>query len=61
MILEILREAGEAGIGRNLLYAARKLEGVRISKERVAGGRWIWSSTMSAIELPGHPDPPEVR
>ena len=42
---EILRDAGEAGIGRDLLYAARKLEGVRIGKERVAGGRWVWSPT----------------
>ena len=58
---EILREASEAGLGRNLLYAARKLEGVRIGKEQVAGGRWVWSSTASAVELPGHPDPSEVR
>jgi hypothetical protein len=58
---EILRDASEAGIGRNLLYAARKLEGVRIGKERVAGGRWVWSSTASAVELPGRPDPSEVR
>jgi hypothetical protein len=58
---EILREASEAGLGRDLLYAARKLEGVRIGKERVAGGRWVWSSTASAVELPGHPDPSEVQ
>jgi hypothetical protein len=58
---EILRDAGEAGIGRNLLYAARKIEGVRISKERVPGGRWVWSSSVSATELPGRPDPSEVR
>jgi hypothetical protein len=58
---EILREAGEAGIGRDLLYAARKLEGVRIGKERVVGGRWVWSSTLGAVELPDRRDPSEVR
>ena len=40
---DILREARDAGIGRNILYAARKIEGVQIGKERVAGGRWVWS------------------
>jgi hypothetical protein len=58
---EVLREAGEAGLGRNLLYAARKLEGVHIGKEQVPGGRWVWSSALSAVELPGRPDPSEVR
>ena len=58
---EILREASEAGIGRSLLYAARKIEGVRMSKERLPGGRWVWSSSVSAAELAGRPDPSEVR
>jgi hypothetical protein len=58
---EILRDASEAGIGRDLLYAARKLEGVRIGKERVAGGRWLWSSAAIAVEHPGLPDPSEVQ
>jgi hypothetical protein len=58
---EILREASEAGIGRNLIYDARKLEGVRIGKERVAGGRWVWSFPASVVELPGPPVTPEVR
>ena len=45
----------KAGIGRNLLYAARKLEGVFIGKERVADGRWVWSYPAAAGELPGRP------
>ena len=58
---DILREAREAGIGRNVLYAARKLEGVSIGKERVAGGRWVWSPTAIADELPGVSNTLEVR
>jgi hypothetical protein len=58
---EILREASEAGFGRNLLYAARKIEGVRIGKERIAGGRWVWSTAVSTVELAGRPELPEVR
>jgi hypothetical protein len=58
---EILREASEAGIGRNLLYAARKLEGVSISKERVAGGRWVWSYPASDGEDPDASSTREVR
>jgi AAA domain-containing protein len=57
----ILREAHEAGIGRNVLYAARKLEGVSISKERVAGGRWVWSYPTGDGEHPADSDTPEVR
>ncbi|MDF2758725.1 MAG: hypothetical protein K0S99_1357 [Thermomicrobiales bacterium] len=58
---DILREPREAGIGRNVLYAARKLEGVSIGKERVAGGRWVWSPTAIADELPGVSNTREVR
>jgi hypothetical protein len=58
---DILREAREAGIGRNVLYAARKLEGVSIGKERVAGGRWVWSSVASEGEDPDVSSNREVR
>jgi hypothetical protein len=58
---EILREAGDAGIGRNLLYTARKLEGVAIAKERIPGGRWVWSYPTGAVELPAISNTPEVR
>ena len=58
---QILREAGDAGIGRNVLYAARKLEGVTIGKERVAGGRWIWSDPVSAGEQSAISSSREVR
>jgi hypothetical protein len=58
---QILREAADAGIGRNILYAARKFEGVTIGKERVAGGHWVWSYPVSAGELPAVSNPREVR
>jgi hypothetical protein len=58
---DILRDAREAGIGRNILYAARKLEGVFIGKERVADGRWVWSYPAAADELPDVSSTPEVR
>jgi hypothetical protein len=58
---EILREAGDAGLGRNLLYTARKLEGVAIAKERIPGGRWVWSYPTGAVELPAISNTPEVR
>ena len=58
---DILREASEAGIGRNVLYAARKLEGVSIGKERVAGGRWVWSSVAAKGEHPDVSNTREVR
>jgi hypothetical protein len=58
---DILREAGESGLTRNLLYAARKVEGVHSGKERVPGGRWVRSSSGIAAELLGLPDPHEVR
>jgi hypothetical protein len=58
---DILREASEVGIGRNVLYAARKLEGVSISKERAAGGRWVWSYPAGQNELPAISSTPEVR
>jgi hypothetical protein len=58
---EILREAGDAGIGRNLLYTARKLEGVAIAKERIPGGRWVWSYPTGAVELTAISNTPEVR
>jgi hypothetical protein len=58
---EILREAADAGLGRNLLYTARKLEGVAIAKERIPGGRWVWSYPTGAVELPAISNTPEVR
>jgi hypothetical protein len=58
---DVLREASEAGIGRNVLYAARKLEGVSIGKERVAGGRWLWSYPAAEGVLPGVSGTREVR
>jgi hypothetical protein len=58
---DILREAREAGIGRDVFYAARKLEGVSIGKERVAGGRWVWSYPASHVELPAVSHTPEVQ
>ncbi len=58
---DILREAREAGIGRDLLYAARKLEGVSIGKERVAAGRWVWSYPAGEGELPAVSNTPEVQ
>src|SRR5687768_2286621 len=58
---EILREARGAGIGRDVLYAARKIEGVAIGKERVAGGRWVWSYPASAGEHPAVSNPQEVQ
>jgi hypothetical protein len=58
---DVLREARDAGIGRNILYAARKIEGVQIGKERVAGGRWVWSYPAGAGERPPISNPREVR
>jgi hypothetical protein len=58
---DIVREAREAGIGRDHLYAARKREGVSIGKERVAGGRWVWSYPASDGELPAVSHTPEVQ
>jgi hypothetical protein len=58
---EILREAADAGLGRNLLYTARKLEGGAIAKERIPGGRWVWSYPTGAVELPAISNTPEVR
>jgi hypothetical protein len=58
---DIAREAREAGIGRNVLYAARKLEGVSIGKERMASGRWVWSSVVTEGEDPGVSHTREVR
>ena len=40
---ELLRDALDAGFGRNAIYAARKAEGIVIRKERMPGGRWVWS------------------
>jgi hypothetical protein len=58
---DILREARDAGIGRNILYAARKIEGVQIGKERVPGGRWVWSYPVRPGEHPAVSNPREVR
>jgi hypothetical protein len=58
---DILREARDAGIGRDLLYAARKLESVAIAKERVPGGRWVWSHASGHDKLPAIPNTPEVQ
>jgi hypothetical protein len=58
---DIRREASEVGIGRNVLYAARRLEGVSIGKERVAGGRWVWSSVAAKGENPAVSNTREVR
>jgi hypothetical protein len=58
---DIRREASEVGIGRNVLYAARKLEGISIGKERVAGGRWLWSSVAAEDEDPDVSNTREVR
>jgi hypothetical protein len=59
--IDIRREAAEAGVGRNLLYAAAKAEGVHIAKERVADGRWVWSSAADVAESPAPANPREVR
>ena len=40
---ELLRDALDAGFGRNAIYAARRAEGIVIRKERVPGGHWVWS------------------
>ncbi len=53
---DILREAGEAGIGHKILYSARRAEGVQIRKERVTGGRWVWSYAEIPDELSRDPD-----
>jgi len=58
---DIMREAGDAGIGRNLLYTARKLESVAIVKERIPGGRWVWSYPTGAGELPAVVNTQEVQ
>ena len=58
---DVKSEAAEAGFGRNVLYAAAKIEGVHIGKERVASGRWIWSPTATVSEHPAVSDPREVR
>jgi hypothetical protein len=58
---DIMREAREAGIGRNVLYGARKLEGVSLGKERVAGGRWVWSYPAAVGEDPAVSSTREVR
>jgi len=58
---DVLREAREAGIGRDVLYAARKIDGVSIGKERVAGGRWVWSYPSRESELPAVSNTPEVQ
>jgi hypothetical protein len=58
---DILHEARQAGVGRDVLYAARKLEGVSIDKERVAGGRWVWSYSAGDGELPAVSGTPEVQ
>ena len=58
---DILRDAREAGIGRNLLYAARKLEGVSTSKERLADGRWVWSYPADDGEDPGVSNARDLR
>ena len=58
---DILRGAREAAIGRNLLYAARKLEGISTSKERLAGGRWVWSYPPGNGEDPGVSNTRDLR
>jgi hypothetical protein len=58
---DILREAREAGIARDLLYAARKFEGVSVSKQRVAGGHWIWLYPANVGEHPAVSNTSEVQ
>jgi hypothetical protein len=55
---ELLREAGTAGIPPRLLYTARKAERVQIRKERVTGGRWLWSYEDSTREFSTDPPSP---
>lgn len=57
---DLLRDALEAGFGRDAIYAARISEGLVIQKERVPGGRWLWSRA-TADELPPAADSPEVQ
>jgi hypothetical protein len=49
---ELRQEASERGIGRSALYAARKAEGITISKERTVQGSWVWALSESG-ELAG--------
>ncbi len=49
---ELRQEAGERGIGRSALYAARKAEGVAIAKEHTVQGSWVWTLSGSG-ELAG--------
>jgi hypothetical protein len=43
-----LRSEAARGIGQNALYAARKAEGITMSKERIVHGRWLWSLETAA-------------
>jgi hypothetical protein len=47
---ELRQEAAAHGIGYTTLTAARKAEGVRAHKERVARGQWIWSLDLGGGE-----------
>ena len=53
-------EASFAGFSRDIMYAARKAEGIHIRKERVADGRWMWSRDDVEPDYPFHPDAAEV-
>jgi hypothetical protein len=45
---ELRQDAAAHGIGEKALYAARKAEGVAVSKERIPHGRWFWALTLNA-------------
>ena len=49
---ELRQEAGDHGIGAKALYAARKAEGITVSKAHSPNGRWVWALSESG-ELAG--------
>ena len=50
---ELRQEAAARGIGQNALYAARKAEGITMSKERKVHGRWLWARATTPGERDG--------
>jgi hypothetical protein len=47
---ELRSDASTHGISEKTLYAARRAEGVTVSKERVPNGRWFWMLEPSPSE-----------
>jgi hypothetical protein len=57
---ELRADASSHGISEKTLYAARRAEGITVSKERIPNGRWVWTLTPTAEDTGEDGTPPSL-